>query len=220
MSLLSIFTNEPPVQLVNLSDPERSELGVNYHFDAIAKYNLEQSSVYSSYPIEYGADIQDHAYINPKKVTIYGYTGSRELRFSVNQLPALGASAVIGNVNNPALSTAAGVAGDVFVNSSFLGGDSQTRPASTLDFLTRLQEKFITFTLQTNLIQIPFMKVDKINTEVNTENETGLEFIVELSQQRYVGETFADNNIENLPGNDPAKTQAAPIIERGRVAVA
>lgn len=218
MSLVSIFVNKPPIQFSDLSDPENRELGVDYHFDAIPRYNLEMSVSRSKYPLEFGADAQDHASINPSKVTLYGTTGSRELRFSVNQLPALGASALIGSVNNPVLSAAAGIAGDVLANSSFLGGEEQTRGGATLTFLKDIMEKFLTFTLVTELISIPHMQIDSISTEVNTDNETGLEFVAELSQQRFTGETAEESNV-NLPEDDPAISQAESLIERGKVAI-
>lgn len=221
MSLVSIFVNKPPVTFDSPTDPDgRVLVSANYHFDAVVKYNLDLSARYSRYPIEYGADIQDHAFNEPTKVLVYGYMGSRSLRMSVNQLPEFGASAVLGNANNETLSTAAGIAGDIGVNTGALAGEEQLRPANTFGFLKELKERFATFTFVSDLVSFPYMKIDRLTSEINEENEAGLEFIVELSQLRYSGELPTENNIDGLPESDAAKTQAAPLIERGRIAVA
>ena len=220
MSLVSIFTSKPPVRFDSLSDPDNRELGVGYHFDAIARYSLDLRAKYTSYPIEIGADVQDHGYNEPDKVVLYGYTGSRELSLSVIQLPALGASALVGNINNPELSAAAGIAGDVLANSSFLAGDAQTRGGATLEFLKDIKEQFLTFTFVSGMISIPYKKIDAINSEINETNETGLEFVVEMSQVRFSGEGAEESHVtQDLPLDDPARTQGATLLERGRVAL-
>lgn len=212
--MISIFTDNPAVSFQGIEDDP--QLDVAYHFDAILRYTVDQRSIYTSYPIEFGADVQDHAYNSPDKMLLYGVTGSQELRFSVNQLPAIGAAAVVGAINDPVVSTVAGFLADV----GYLAGNNQTRGGSTLNFLRLLKQRFATFTVVTDLLSIPNVKVDRIINEVNTQNETGLEFIVELSQLRVTGdEANPGNLIPNLPDEDPAKTMASALLDRGRIAL-
>lgn len=212
--MISIFTNTPAITFENIQGDQQPSVG--YHFDAILRYSVDQRAMFTSYPIEFGADLQDHAYNEPDKMLIYGVTGSREMRFSINQLPEIGAEALIGNINNPVLSAVAGV----LVDAGYLGGNTETRAGATLQFLTDLKQKFTTFTVVTDLLKIPNVKIDRIINDVNTENETGLEFIVELSQLRMPGaESNNEGVVPNLPDGDPAKTQAASLVDRGLVSL-
>ena len=213
--MISIFEHRVPVRFTGLEgDPQP---GVAYHFDAIARLNMDLSTTYTSYPIQFGADVQDSAYNNPDKLIIVGYTGAKELRFSVNQLPELGASAVVGNINNAGVSAVAGIVAEA--SSAWLGSDeAQTRPQATLEFLKELKEGFRVFDVITELMIYRRMKIDRITSEINETNESGLEFILELSQLRMAGlAPQAKSQALDLPESDPARTQSAPILERGLI---
>lgn len=218
MSLISIFANKPALTFEGLSGDFQNAA---YHFDAIARFNTDLSATYTSYPIEFGADLQDSAYNNPNKMTIFGYTGSRSLRISdFNNLPEVAASdlsGVIGNQGSALANVLGGIAGGAAA--SYLAGTDKTRAAATMNFLVSLKERFETFTVQTGLIILPGMKIDRLTTVTDRGNETGLEFICELSQRRVSGEEERRiGNVGNLSPNDPARNMGAPILNRGRVA--
>lgn len=207
--MISIFPRQP-LEIINVEDDVLGSLA--YHFDAIMKINTELSATYTSYPVEFGVDMQDHAYNNPDTITIYGYTGSKELSISATDLPGLGVAAVVGKINNPYLSAAVGIGAE------FLAGDESTRGAETLDFLKELKESFTRFDVVTDLIKITGLKIDTITTEASPENETGLEFIVVMSQQFSSDEEFI-NDTTKFIGDDPGSIMGAGVEDRGRIAL-
>ncbi len=219
--MISIFPKKP-LEFSRLSGDLQDAA---YHFDAIVKIHAEQTTSRTRYPVEFGVEMSDHAYHEPTKITVYGYTGSKELRISltsVNQLAEFGASAIVGRIDNAILSAAAGAAaGIVKANSSFLAGSQNTRGVATLDFLTAINQRFETFDVVTGLMGFKSMMIDKLTTVTTPENETGLEFILEMSQQFVVGE---ESDIEFLGDDptdiDPARLQSAPLLDQGRIAFA
>lgn len=214
--MISLFPTRNPFEITNIvNDPQGGEIA--YHFDAVVRYRMHATTTYTSYPIEFGANPGDHAFLNPVSLTMYGYQGSRELLISKNVkrgLAELGASAVVGNINNPVLSAAAGI------GASFLAGAGGHRGATALELLQKLRESFSRFDVQTGLVLIKGLKIDSIFTDVTPENETGLEFVVQMSQLFEVGGpeigAFTARQIEEA---DPAQLQAAAVVNRGRVSL-
>src|SRR5690625_6182822 len=62
--MISIFPRTA-LELVNIKDDAQVAA---YHFDAVTEYKLDAKTRYTRYPIEYGVDIQDHAYNEPTKL--------------------------------------------------------------------------------------------------------------------------------------------------------
>jgi len=211
--MISIFPRTA-LELVNIKDDAQVAA---YHFDAVTEYKLDAKTRYTRYPIEYGVDIQDHAYNEPTKLVVYGYMGSTTLRMSVNQLPGLGASAVVGGINDPVVSAVAGIAG-----AAYEAGTRETRGGTTLMFLERLKSKFIRFDVQTDLTLIPSLKIDNIHVPVKPETENGLEFVVEMSQLFVVGDespSALQFDVDDVSKIDAATLQNAAMVDRGRVSL-
>ena len=209
MSIVSIFSRPPPLLL----KPDAVDEG--FSFDAIVRVNAEMKSTYTDYPVEYGANMQDHAYIEPDAITIEGFIGSKELGFNPAEL---GVSALVGNIDNEYISAIAGVGAEI--SAGFLAGEEQTKPQATLSKLLELRDSFAECDVVTDLRWFTKMSIDSITYEATIENETGLEFKIEMSQNRKAG---IDSNLINAAGlgdDDLARIQGARMADRGGVSLA
>lgn len=210
MSLVSLFTRTDPSLGVG-------ELAV--HFDAVLEQVVSKSVDITEFPVEFGANANDHRIIQPVRYTLVGAISNNPIRLSLDNLPGTLLGSAVGSIGGRAGAVGTGIAG--VINAAFLAGSSGTRSSSAWATLTDLMNQGEPFDVQVGDETIPSMIIARLDRRRVPQNENGLEFIAELRQLSIIQtQTVALGQIQSaaqLRQNDPIATQAAPVDSRGLV---
>lgn len=201
MSLLSIFTQKAP----NLGGLE---------FDAELENITSKSITLTEYPVEFGANVNDHRIINPNRYIMTGAISNTPLGFGLDDIGLIGAGLIGGAVGGVAGGLIGGVA------AYLLAGDESTRAAAAISALNELMITTERFSVDNGLEVLDDMVLIRLDYRRNPENEDGLIFIAELRQLNTVYTRLVQTGIQSrdqLPTLDPAENQAAPSTSRGSV---
>ncbi|WP_434706660.1 hypothetical protein J3Q07_16380 [Pseudomonas sp. D4-18] len=202
MSLMSIFTKTLP------------KIGP-LEFDAKLEGITSKSVILTQYPVEFGANVNDHATLQPNRYLLTGAVSNSPLGLGLDDIGMMGAGAlatVVGGVGGAAISA---------VSAYLLSGGDDTRASTAWASLTALLEARARFDLDTGKEIMRDMLLVRLDERTRPENEDGLVFIAELQQVRIVrsavgrGVTSADQ----LMQNDTVSTQGAPMVSTGDAAV-
>ena len=201
MSLLSIFSKEAP-QIGALT------------FDAVLEEITSKSVTITEFPIEFGANVNDHRILNPNRYIMTGAVSDTPLGFGLTDAALIGT----GLLGNAIGGRAGGIAQSIAIYA--LAGSEKTRSATAWATLTAIMNSGEPFSLQTGLEILDNMVITRLDTRRTPANEGGLEFIAELRELQIVYTSLIKAPIESalqLPENDTATTQAAPEQPRGQV---
>lgn len=202
MSLMSIFTKTLP------------KIGP-LEFDAKLEGITTKAVVLTQYPVEFGANMNDHAILMPNRYLLTGAVSNSPLGLDLSDVGMIGAGAlatVVGGVGGAAISA---------VSAYLLSGSEETRASTAWASLTAILEARARFDLDTGKEIMRDMMLIRLDERTRPENEDGLVFIAELQQVRIVrskvgqGVTSADQ----LMQNDSVATQGAPMVSTGEAAV-
>ncbi|ROM84116.1 hypothetical protein BK655_12240 [Pseudomonas brassicacearum] len=202
MSLMSIFTKTLP------------KIGP-LEFDAKLEGITSKAISLTQYPVEFGANTNDHAILLPNRYLLTGAVSNSPLGLGLDDIGMMGAGAlatVAGGVGGAAISA---------VSAYLLSGGDDTRASTAWASLTALLEARARFDLDTGKEIMRDMLLVRLDERTRPENEDGLVFIAELQQVRIVrssvgrGVTSADQ----LMQNDTVSTQGAPMVSTGDAAV-
>ncbi|MEX2901310.1 phage baseplate protein [Pseudomonas rhodesiae] len=202
MSLMSIFTKTLP------------KIGP-LEFDAKLEGIASKAISLTQYPVEFGANTNDHAILLPNRYLLTGAVSNSPLGLGLDDIGMMGAGAlatVVGGVGGAAISA---------VSAYLLSGGDDTRASTAWASLTALLESRARFDLDTGKEIMRDMLLVRLDERTRPENEDGLVFIAELQQVRIVrssvgrGVTSADQ----LMQNDTVSTQGAPMVSTGDAAV-
>lgn len=194
MSLITLITHQQPGF-------------AGFEFDAVLEDTLEASVEYTSYPIESGASATDHGIIQPISWSITGIVSNAPLTPLATDF-----TGVLTNIIDDG--RIAQLLGSV---TGFISGSDGTRASSALGQLISLmvlREPFDVFTGDYNLQN---MVVENVKRTNDTKNEGGLVFeakLVELPLLDTIA-TVGKPKQDQLPDNDPAKTRAAELLNKG-----
>lgn len=191
MSIVTLFRNSAP-----------SIAG--YEFDAILEDTLELEVETTTYPIESGASAADHRIVQPFRWTLVGAVSNNPIQPVVTDF--------VGAVSdNPAAGLVAGL----------LSGSNDTRASDALAFLIDLATQREAFSIDAGDIQLDNMVIARISRTKEPRNENGLEFIAELQEYPTLDVLLGGTQPKQsqLPDGDPAKSQAAALINRGEQAI-
>lgn len=207
MSIVSLFNSTAP-----------SLGGVS--FDAVLESSTEKSITLTQYPVEFGANINEHRILNPDRYYLVGAVSNNPLGFGLDDIANIGVGAagtIIGGVAGAAVSAVGSI-----LTASFLSGSSATRSASAWELLSNLMHAGEPFDVVSGLETLRDMLVINISQRTVPDSEQGLIFIAELRQVQIVFTQLVQTGVASsgqLSKTDRSATQAAPSIEKGQVTV-
>ncbi|QJC78960.1 phage baseplate protein [Pseudomonas umsongensis] len=202
MSLMSIFTKTLP------------KIGP-LEFDAKLEGVTSKSVYLTQFPVEFGANMNDHAILLPNRYLLTGAVSNTPLGLDLSDIGMMGVGAVataVGGIGGAAISA---------VSAYLLSGSEETRASTAWASLTAILEARAKFDLDTGKEIMRDMMLIRLDERTRPENEDGLVFIAELQQARIVrskvgqGVTSADQ----LMKNDTVTTQGAPMVTTGEASV-
>lgn len=202
MSLMSIFTKTLP------------KIGP-LEFDAKLEGITSKAVTLTQYPVEFGANTNDHAILMPNRYLLTGAVSNSPLGLGLDDIGMMGAGAlatVVGGVGGAAITA---------VSAYLLSGGDDTRASTAWASLSAIMEARAKFDLDTGKEIMRDMMIIRLDERTRPENEDGLVFIAELQQVRIVrskigrGVTSADQ----LMQNDTVSTQGAPMVTTGDASV-
>lgn len=202
MSLMSIFTKTLP------------KIGP-LEFDAKLEGITSKAITLTQYPVEFGANTNDHAILMPNRYLLTGAVSNSPLGLGLDDIGMMGAGAlatVVGGVGGAAISA---------VSAYLLSGSDDTRASTAWASLTAIMEARAKFDLDTGKEIMQDMMIIRLDERTRPENEDGLVFIAELQQVRIVKSLLGRgvNSADQLMQNDTVSTQGAPMVTTGDAAV-
>lgn len=202
MSLMSIFTKTLP------------KIGP-LEFDAKLEGITSKAITLTQYPVEFGANTNDHAILMPNRYLLTGAVSNSPLGLGLDDIGMMGAGAlatVVGGVGGAAISA---------VSAYLLSGSDDTRASTAWASLTAIMEARAKFDLDTGKEIMRDMMIIRLDERTRPENEDGLVFIAELQQVRIVRSTVGRGvtSADQLMQNDTVSTQGAPMVSTGDAAV-
>lgn len=202
MSLMSIFTKTLP------------KIGP-LEFDAKLEGITSKAITLTQYPVEFGANTNDHAILMPSRYLLTGAVSNSPLGLGLDDIGMMGAGAlatVVGGVGGAAISA---------VSAYLLSGSDDTRASTAWASLTAIMEARAKFDLDTGKEIMRDMMIIRLDERTRPENEDGLVFIAELQQVRIVKSLLGRgvNSADQLMQNDTVSTQGAPMVTTGDAAV-
>lgn len=202
MSLMSIFAKTLP------------KIGP-LEFDAKLEGSTDKAVYLTQFPVEFGANANDHAILLPNRYLLTGAVSNTPLGLDLGDIGMMGVGAVataVGGIGGAAISA---------VSAYLLSGSDETRASTAWASLTAILEARAKFDLDTGKEIMRDMMLIRLTERTRPENEDGLVFFAELQQVRIVrskvgqGVTSADQ----LMQNDTVTTQGAPMVNTGDTAV-
>lgn len=202
MSLMSIFTKTLP------------KIG-HLEFDAKLEGITSKAITLTQYPVEFGANTNDHAILMPNRYLLTGAVSNSPLGLGLDDIGMMGAGAIataVGGVGGAAITA---------VSAYLLSGGDDTRASTAWASLTAIMEARAKFDLDTGKEIMRDMMIIRLDERTRPENEDGLVFIAELQQVRIVRSTVGRGvtSADQLMKNDTVSTQGAPMISVGDAAV-
>ena len=202
MSLMSIYTKTLP------------KIGP-LEFDAKLEGITSKAITLTQYPVEFGANTNDHAILMPNRYLLTGAVSNSPLGLGLDDIGMMGAGAIataVGGVGGAAITA---------VSAYLLSGGDDTRASTAWASLTAIMEARAKFDLDTGKEIMRDMMIIRLDERTRPENEDGLVFIAELQQVRIVRSTVGRGvtSADQLMKNDTVSTQGAPMISAGDAAV-
>lgn len=202
MSLMSIFTKTLP------------KIGP-LEFDAKLEGITSKAITLTQYPVEFGANTNDHAILMPNRYLLTGAVSNSPLGLGLDDIGMMGAGAIataVGGIGGAAITA---------VSAYLLSGGDDTRASTAWASLTAIMEARAKFDLDTGKEIMRDMMIIRLDERTRPENEDGLVFIAELQQVRIVRSTVGRGvtSADQLMKNDTVSTQGAPMISAGDTAV-
>ena len=205
MSMMSIFSKTLPA------------LGI-IEFDAKLEGSTSKAVYLTQFPVEFGANVNDHAIVLPDRYRLTGAISNRPLGLGLSDIGMMGAGAVasaVGGVAGAAISS---------VSAYLLSGSEETRASTAWRALSALMKTRAPIELITEFETLQDMVIVRLDQRTTPENEDGLVFIAELQQVRVIGTEMQRpgrgvTSAEQLLQNDPVTTQGAPMVHLGEVQV-
>jgi len=201
MSLLSIFQRARP------------SIG-NLEFDVELENITSKSITLTEYPVEFGANVNDHRILNPARFIMTGAVSNTPLGFGLDDAGLIGAGVLGSAIGGAAGGLVGGAA------AYLLAGDDTTRASAAWAALSELLTTAEPFDISSGLEVLTDMMLIRLDTRRDPENEGGLIFIAEMRQVNLVYTRLINTGVKStaqLPEDDTATRQAAPMVQRGNV---
>lgn len=184
-------------------------------FDAKLEGVTSKAIQLTQFPVEFGANVNDHAILLPDRYLLTGAVSNTPLGIGLDDIGMMGVGAVataVGGIAGAAIST---------VSAYLLSGSESTRAATAWASLTAMLQARARFDLVTEYETLKDMVLIRLDQRTRPEDEDGLIFVAELQQVRIIKSqiTRGVTSAEQLRQNDPVATQGAPVVSSGSVAV-
>lgn len=184
-------------------------------FDAKLEGVTSKAIQLTQFPVEFGANVNDHAILLPDRYLLTGAVSNTPLGIGLDDIGMMGVGAVA--------TAAGGIAGSAIstVSAYLLSGSESTRAATAWASLTAMLQARARFDLVTEYETLKDMVLIRLDQRTRPEDEDGLIFVAELQQVRIIRSqvTRGVTSAEHLRQNDPVATQGAPVVSSGSVAV-
>jgi hypothetical protein len=184
-------------------------------FDAKLEGVTSKAVLLTQYPLEFGANSNDHAILLPNRYLLTGAVSNRPLGLGLDDIGMMGAgvlSSAIGGIAGAAVSA---------VSAYLLSGSDGTRASTAWAALTAIMESRAKFDLSTDKEIMKDMMIIRLDERTRPENEDGLVFVAELQQVR-IGRAQVGQGVtsaDQLLKNDPVASQGAPMVSSGSASV-
>lgn len=184
-------------------------------FDAKLEGVTSKAIQPTQYPVEFGANVNNHAILLPDRYLLTGAVSNTPLGIGLDDIGMMGAGAVasaVGGVAGAAISA---------VSAYLLAGSDETRAATTWRALSALLKSRAPIELITEFETMPEMLIIRLDQRTRPEDEDGLIFIAELQEIRRVSSQVGQGvtSADQLAQNDPIATQGAPMVTTGSASV-
>ena len=184
-------------------------------FDAKLEGVTSKAVQLTQFPVEFGANVNDHAILLPDRYLLTGAVSNTPLGIGLDDIGMMGVGAVataVGGIAGAAIST---------VSAYLLSGSEATRAATAWAALTAMLQARARFDLVTEYETLKDMVLIRLDQRTRPEDEDGLVFVAELQQVRIVKSqiTRGVTSADQLQQNDPVTTQGAPMVSSGSTSV-
>ncbi|VVQ12222.1 hypothetical protein PS914_05330 [Pseudomonas fluorescens] len=186
-------------------------------FDAKLEGSTDKAVYLTQFPVEFGANMNDHAILLPNRYILIGAVSNSPLGMALNDVGMMGVTPgdvaqAVGGIAGAAITT---------VSAYLLSGGNETRASAAWESLTRILEARAKFDLDTGLEIMKDMVLVRLAQRTRPEDEDGLVFIAELQQVRIVHSKIGQGvkSADQLMKNDIVATQGAPMVHLGEVPV-
>ena len=149
-------------------------------FDAKLEGVTSKAIQLTQFPVEFGANVNDHAILLPDRYLLTGAVSNTPLGIGLDDIGMMGAGAVasvVGGIGGAAISA---------VSAYLLAGSDETRAATTWRALSALLKSRAPIELVTEYETMPEMVIIRLDQRTRPEDEDGLIFIAELQEIRLV----------------------------------
>lgn len=188
-------------------------------FDAKLEGVTSKAVQLTQFPVEFGANMNDHAILLPNRYLLTGAVSNSPLGLGLDDLGMMGAGAVASAVGGVAGAAITGVA------AYLLSGSEETRAGTAWRALSALLASRRPFDLVTEYETMQDMVLIRLDQRTRPEDEDGLIFIAELQQARIIGTRESTRpgrgvtSADQLAQNDSVTTQGAPMVFTGSAPV-
>lgn len=184
-------------------------------FDAKLEGVTSKAVQLTQFPVEFGANVNDHAILLPDRYLLTGAVSNTPLGIGLDDIGMMGAGAVstaIGGVAGSAISA---------VSAYLLSGSEETRAATAWRALSAMLKTRAPIELVTEYETMQEMILIRLDQRTRPEDEDGLIFVAELQEIRRVSSrvTRGVTSADQLQQNDPVATQGAPMAYMGSTSV-
>ena len=184
-------------------------------FDAKLEGVTSKAVQLTQFPVEFGANVNDHAILLPDRYLLTGAVSNTPLGIGLDDIGMMGAGAVstaIGGVAGAAISA---------VSAYLLAGSEETRAATAWRALSAMLKTRAPIELVTEYETMQEMVLIRLDQRTRPEDEDGLIFVAELQEIRRVSSKVSRGvtSADQLQQNDPVATQGAPMVSSGSTSV-
>lgn len=184
-------------------------------FDAKLEGVTSKSVYLTQFPVEFGANVNDHAIVLPDRYLLTGAISNTPLGLGLDDIGMMGVGAVasaVGGVAGAAISSVAAY---------LLAGSEETRAATAWRALSAMMKTRAPIELITEFETLQEMVIVRLDQRTRPEDEDGLIFIAELQECLRVSSKIGQGvtSADQLLKNDPVATQGAPMVSSGDAAV-
>lgn len=200
--VMSIFSKElPAIGLVE--------------FDAKLEGVTSKAVHLTQFPVEFGANGNDHAILLPNRYLLTGAISNSPLGFGLDDLGMMGAgllSSAVGGIGGAAITA---------VSAYLLSGTEETRAATAWRALSAMLATRQPIELITEYETMFNMLIVRLDQRTRPEDEDGVIFIAELQEVRLISSEVGQGveSADQLLEDDPVYDQGAPMTDMGSASV-
>lgn len=191
MALISLFTKSPSFRSSDVS----------IEFDAVLNDTFEASVSLTEYPVEFGANANDHRIRNPYRYQLIGAVSNNPIQIIPTDFGGL-----LGQIrsNNQIISASASIF------TGWLSGSTGTRGADALDSLLQIMNFGDPFDVDAGDIQLKNMVIESIRRDRDNTNDGGLIFVANLVEWRSIETVISASSFKTnaISGTDTASAAA------------